>query len=177
MEEKPIVENVDVKQKGGAPVWAIVLIAVIVTLLVAMGGMYFMLKSKGIDLLAKEPTATPTLALPPCQTDEAQASAKTISNLINKFNDFVTIADKTPRHSLATMISDMQSVKSDLSSHDPHSCFTTAKTRALRGMSDIIEAFTNFLANKGKPVESLLDSGFEWIADARRDLANPPTQP
>jgi hypothetical protein len=98
-------------------------------------------------LLGCSPTITkPTQII--CPADKIVDGLNKISNLWTEFSDTEKLAGSTPRVSLASPISILQSIKRELDKIEVPFCLGNSKDYISKGMEFVVQAYLDFMAQK-----------------------------
>jgi hypothetical protein len=125
------------------------LIAILAALLVACGG-----SDDGSGSgAAAGPTSTPRPAAtatpePACSTADGERVYDLPSDVSDRWDDAVTLADSTPRMQLAGQIETLQAIRRDLSDQDWPACAERAQSAMRDAMDAAIDAFIAFLGQE-----------------------------
>ncbi len=113
-----------------------------------IGIILFILSAALLTLAACGPGQTfgPTFTPDPCSKEIVQAYLKSAEPLISEFSDEVTLGGSTPRSSLTSVISDLQSTRRKFASLDAPPCAAGVQNSMENSMNSSIEGFTAFLA-------------------------------
>ena len=107
------------------------------------------------------PTATPDLG---CSTDDGEQVFDLLSEVSQRWDDAVALADQTPRMQLAGQIGNLQEIRRDAQNQEWPKCGDPAQEALVAGMNAGIEGFIAFL---GDEEQSVIDDHF---ADYQREM-------
>lgn len=83
----------------------------------------------------------------PCSPAEVQQYVDAIDDVGRRFDDAVSLADSTPRMSLAPMIESMQAIRRDAEDLEVPECAESVRFALVLYMDRTINAFISFLGN------------------------------
>ena len=107
----------------------------------------------------------------PCGRIAVQQASDEIAAISGDWEDAVSLADSTPRMSLAPQIERLQNIQDDLQSMSVPACMEDARDQVDEGMAGIVLAYTMFLGQADdSEVSSEMMSGFSRLFDGQSQV-------